>query len=418
MSPSSSSRRQRSVRRTISAIAGAIATVVVLGGAGFYGYSTLTAPLPAAAATVDLPATATAAAATLPDTVWPDGGAGAISTLSRSEPLSEFGGEDPRPIASITKAITALVILDKHPLKPGEDGPSISITQADADLFWQVLRDDGTSAPVYPGTSLTQRQILEAIMLPSANNYAISLARWAFGSDEAFLAATDDWLTANGMDNTTVTDASGLDEGSVSTPRDLLTLAGLVLLNPVLSEIAGEKTAELPMIGTLSNSNDLLGTSGVIGLKTGTSRAAGAGLLFAAEVSVDGRDVTLVGAVLGQDTPADRSSAVVEAIESTTGSLHAETLITAGTAIGEYRSDWGDRASLYLTDDLVEVLWRDEEPTLTVEADPVATASSGTIVGTLVSSVPGHRTEVPVGVRGGLNEPSPWWRLANPQFGS
>ncbi|MGO2659856.1 D-alanyl-D-alanine carboxypeptidase family protein [Mycetocola reblochoni] len=404
-------------RRTISAVAGALATVLVLGGAGYYGYTALTAPLPAASASIALPSTTTSAASALPDTDWPDTGAGAISILSRSEPLSEFGDASPRPIASITKVITALVILDKHPLAADEDGPDIAITADDAALFWDVLAADGTSAPVYPGTSLTQRQVLEAIMLPSANNYAISLSRWAFGSDDAFLEAARSWLEEHGMDDTVVTDASGLDAGSVSTPRDLLTLAGLAMQNTALSAIASQTSAELPMIGTIENSNELLGVSGVTGIKTGTSNAAGAGLLFSAEVDVDGRDVTLVGAVLGQDTPSARSEAVRTAIESTTGSLHAETLIPAGTAVGEYRSAWGDRASLYITADLVEVLWRDEQPTITVDAEPVSTADSGDEVGTLVSTVPGHRTSVPVAVRGGLNEPSPWWRLANPNLG-
>ena len=91
------------------------------------------------------------------------------------------------PSASITKVITALVVLDAHPIPPGEGGPEIAYTEADVDIYWDMVAQNGSVAPVAAGSSLTLRESLEAMLLPSGNNYAISLANWAFGSGDEFL---------------------------------------------------------------------------------------------------------------------------------------------------------------------------------------------------------------------------------------
>ena len=95
-------------------------------------------------------------------------------------------------IASMTKLITVLVGLEAAPVEPGTAGPVYTLTEADAALVDEVLAQDGTFAPAPVGLELTTRQILDLILVPSANNYAISYARSVFGSDEAFLAAADD----------------------------------------------------------------------------------------------------------------------------------------------------------------------------------------------------------------------------------
>ena len=115
--------------------------------------------------------------------------------------------DSPRRIASITKLVTVLVGLEAKPVEPGTDGPVYTVSEADAALVDEVLTQDGTFAPAPVGLELTTRQLLDLILVPSANNYAIAYSRWVFGSDEAFLAAANDWLSRNGLDSVRIFEA-------------------------------------------------------------------------------------------------------------------------------------------------------------------------------------------------------------------
>jgi D-alanyl-D-alanine carboxypeptidase (penicillin-binding protein 5/6) len=108
----------------------------------------------------------------------------------------------------------ALVVLDAKPLAEGEVGPQITFTEADVTFYTDELAHDGSIAPVVAGTSLTERQTLEALLIPSANNYAKSLAMWAYGSVSSYLAAARDWLSSHHLTQTTVVDTSGLSPAS------------------------------------------------------------------------------------------------------------------------------------------------------------------------------------------------------------
>ena len=117
-----------------------------------------------------------------------------------------------------------LVGLEAAPVEPGTAGPVYTLTEADAALVDEVLAQDGTFAPAPVGLELTTRQILDLILVPSANNYAISYARSVFGSDEAFLAAADDWLARNGLASVHIEEAAGLSDNNVATPADIVRL--------------------------------------------------------------------------------------------------------------------------------------------------------------------------------------------------
>ena len=87
-------------------------------------------------------------------------------------------------MASITKIVTALVVLDKHPLAVGEAGPAITMGSADVALrshYWGAYR--AKVFPVWAGLTFTERELLDLALIESAANYAGSLATWAFGSD-------------------------------------------------------------------------------------------------------------------------------------------------------------------------------------------------------------------------------------------
>jgi serine-type D-Ala-D-Ala carboxypeptidase (penicillin-binding protein 5/6) len=123
------------------------------------------------------------------------------------------------------------------------------------------------------------------------------LARWDAGSQQAFVARMNAQAQRLGMLGTTYTDASGLAADTVSTASDQVLMGAAAMRAPALAAIVAEPTARVPVAGMVRNYNALLGQDGVIGLKTGSTSAAGGCLLFAARTP---RGVLVVGAVLGQ----------------------------------------------------------------------------------------------------------------------
>src|SRR5262245_849457 len=82
--------------------------------------------------------------------------------------LGTSGPPGARPIASITKMMTAHVILKNHPLRIGETGPTIPITASDARRYQEMIAEDQSAVPVLAGSSMTQLQLLQGLLVPSA----------------------------------------------------------------------------------------------------------------------------------------------------------------------------------------------------------------------------------------------------------
>lgn len=248
--------------------------------------------------------------------VWPDYGSGAVGAIGFDGVLAKYGDQSTRPIASLTKIITALLVLQAKPLKAGEEGPDIQFTQSDLDIYYQEIADDAAVKPVTVGGSMTERQALETMILPSAANYSITLANWAYGSVDMYLKAANSWLANHNLTKTKVVDTSGLLPGSVSSPSDLITIGKLALSNPTLASIVAMKQADVPDVGTISNGNGLLGKIGINGIKTGVTSEAGACILFSSVVTVGTKRVTIVGDLLGADNRGQQNSDVVKLLDS------------------------------------------------------------------------------------------------------
>ena len=150
------------------------------------------------------------------------------------------------------------------------------------------------------GERLTERQALEALLLPSANNIAALLARYDAGGTAAFVARMNATARELGMRATTYTDPSGFNDETVSTAADQLKLARAAMRIPAFAAIVAEPSAALPGVGRVANYNGLVGTDGYVGVKTGSDRAAGGCLVFAKRVTTGGRRLTVLGVVLGQ----------------------------------------------------------------------------------------------------------------------
>ena len=216
----------------------------------------------------------------------------------------------PRPIASVTKAMTAYQVLQDHPLRPGDQGPTITVLASEAAAYRAARLGGESVIPVAAGERISERTALTAMLLPSANDMARILARWDAGSIGAFVARANTTAARLGMSHTHYADPAGVNTGTVSTAPDQLLLAKAAMANPVFAGIAGQKSATVPVAGTVHNSNGLLGTGGFVGVKTGWTTPAGSCLMFAArETDRHGGTHMVYGVLLGQ--PGGPSSPVV-----------------------------------------------------------------------------------------------------------
>ena len=396
-------RRRRIV--VFSAVGVALATA-------FYLPMTLLAPLGEVSATVIAPATPELAE---PELTFPRYGASAIADIDRPGVLAHAGSDEALPIASITKVITALVVLDAKPLGADEAGPTITFGPADLDYYYTQQAQYGLVWPVFDGQKLSQREVMNVVLLASANNYAQSLARWAYGSDDAFVAAAAKWLSANGLENTTLIEASGIQETNTSTAQDLTKLARLAISSPVVAAIVSTPSTEVPGLGTVSNRNQLLGIDGVDGIKTGTLDDDWACLLFSTDVTIGEETKTLVGVVIGGPDHPTIAAAIRSLIEDATEGYNEVTLASAGEEFAEYDTPWGDDTSAVASDTVTRVVWGYDEITLTVDADPMRLTDAGTSAGVVHVLVGTESIDIPLEFSDEVDDPGPWWRLTNPQ---
>jgi D-alanyl-D-alanine carboxypeptidase (penicillin-binding protein 5/6) len=283
-------------------------------------------------------------AAPRPD--WP-GGAEAAIGLPRIGLLGVHGGSRPVPIASLAKIMTAYVVLGGHPLPAGGAGPAITVTAADAAAYAGDQRRGESVVRVVPGERLTERQALEALLIPSGNNIAALLARWDTGSEGVFVAKMNARARQLGLRGTRYADASGADPATVSTANDQFALTLRALQIPAFRQIVAMPQVTLPVAGLAYNVNAALGHDGIVGVKTGSTSQAGGCLAFAAIRTVAGSPVMIVGVVLGvQATAAQPSelSGVISASENLLGSVAAGLehfqVVRPGTVLGQVSGAW------------------------------------------------------------------------------
>jgi D-alanyl-D-alanine carboxypeptidase (penicillin-binding protein 5/6) len=216
------------------------------------------------------------------------------------------------PVASLTKVMTALVVLEE-----GSPDDMIKITKGDVR---HAVRNGASRAGLRAGERFTAKELLYALMLPSGADAARALARRYGPGVPNFVAKMNRLAEDLGLERTHYTNPDGLpspDLGGRSTAREQTRLAMIALSDPVLYEIASTARHSLPKTTThraytWHNSNPLLTrVPGAFGLKTGFTRSAGYCLSFAAEQ--DGR--FLFGTVLGEATAANRLRSVTRLLD-------------------------------------------------------------------------------------------------------
>jgi D-alanyl-D-alanine carboxypeptidase (penicillin-binding protein 5/6) len=409
--------KQRRLRGRLIAI---ISAVLVLAVIGTYVSLTLTAPVGAAAAAFHSPAVSKPAAAVI---ALPTYGESALSISGADNYLgptadgvfASSGGNGALPMASISKLITAMVVLSARPLGTSGTGRTITWGKADAALYDKYFVLNATIAAMKNGSSMSEHDALETMLVVSACNYAEAMADWAFGSNAGFVGATRKWLKAHGLTGTTMVEPTGLDDRNSSTPSDLIALGKLAMADPAVAAMVGKTSLDVPALAGLPSTNDLLGTDGVNGIKTGTLDSNGSDLLFSAIVPIHtGLNLTVIGVVLGGPTRAGVDYDVKKTIASIQDGFHDVQLGSQGQVVGSYSTPWGAKASMVLAKDANAFTWSDTPIRSTMKTTTLKTGKSGEAVGS-VTWVAGKITEtVPVILKGTIRGPSAWWRLTHP----
>jgi D-alanyl-D-alanine carboxypeptidase len=171
--------------------------------------------------------------------------------------------------------MTAYLVLRDHPLRLGQEGPTITLTEDDVADTDRRRGQEESVVSVAAGEQLTERQALQAVLLPSANNIAEVLARWAAGSVHRFVARMNGTARSLGMTHTRYTDTCGYDDATVSTAADQVRIVVQAMRLPVFASIVATPSATLPVAGTVHNTNTLLGHNGFVVRMNATARSLG-----------------------------------------------------------------------------------------------------------------------------------------------
>ena len=382
---------------------------VLLVGAGTVN---LLRPIPNAAAASAVPVQSTVGGAT-PSLPWPAAGSAAVG-VSGLGLIAASGDVLPAPAASVAKVMTALVVLADKPLAKGETGPELIITDADVATYRRDKAEGQSVVEVTAGERLSEFDALQALLIPSGNNIAETLARWDAGSVSAFVDKMNQKATALHLTDTTFADPAGVSAQTVSTPSDMVAMGMAAMQQEVLAQIVDEAQTTLPVAGIVYNVNAALGQSGIIGIKTGSGLDSGANFLFAASATVDGQPLTLFGGIMGQPTLEAAFTEAKALIGAMQAALSVDKVVARNDVVGAYRTDWGSSADLLATADVTLVEWpgmilrqQIEAKALTIDG----TVPAGAPAGKLHVVLGDQQVDIPLVTAGSLDPPGLIWRL-------
>jgi serine-type D-Ala-D-Ala carboxypeptidase (penicillin-binding protein 5/6) len=383
---------------------------VVLIGAGLIAWNYLR-PVPAIAASSAVPVQQLVPG-DAPALPWPATGSAAVG-VSGLGPIATSGDPQPQPAASVTKVMTALIVLADKPLA-GDPGPPITITEEDVQAYQSDLAQKQSVVAVEAGEQLTEFQALEGMLIPSGNNIAETLARWDAGSVQSFVAKMNKRAAALGLTHTKFADPAGAAAETVSVPADLMTLGVAAMQQPVIAQIVKLPQAHLPVAGTVYNVDAVLGQDGIIGIKTGSGFNVGANFLFAATATISNHTITIFGCVMGQPTLAAAFAAARTLVRAMRPALIVKQVVARNQAVAAYDTPWGDHSDVLSTVDVALVEWpglvlREQLEARTLSIDhPV---SPGTSVGFLHVVLGDYKLDVPLQTASELYPAGRIWRV-------
>ncbi|MFA5854772.1 MAG: serine hydrolase [Candidatus Gracilibacteria bacterium] len=198
--------------------------------------------------------------------------------LESKSVLYEKNASERRPIASLTKLMTAYIILNEN-----DPGTVVMVSP-------NAAATGGSTMGLYAYEKITIKDLLYGLLIVSGNDAAVTLAEYNAGSAAAFVEKMNKTAAEMGLTDTFYADVAGL-EGSTaySTARDLTVLSTSLLGKSGVREIVNQKSVTVVSVSgqthKLISTNILLGTLGIKGLKTGKTSLAGECLVALAESS-------------------------------------------------------------------------------------------------------------------------------------
>lgn len=253
-------------------------------------------------------------------------GSAVLVDLDTGQVLFEKDADQRRPIASTTKIVTALLVLEA--VRPGE---MVTVSA-------EAASQTGAVIGLEPGERISIRDLLRGLLLSSANDAAVALAEHVGGSVQGFLDRMNDRMHQLGARDSRFESPNGLDDDGYSTARDLAMLTVEAYRNDTFAEVVSAKFAQIPAprgpSRHLQNRNALLWLyPDAIGVKTGFTSAAGFCLVSAAE-----RDgLRFAGVILGAPGEAFSDSAALLNFGFST--FERRELIEAGQPFGSIEVD-------------------------------------------------------------------------------
>jgi D-alanyl-D-alanine carboxypeptidase len=251
-----------------------------------------------------------------------------VENGTTGEVLAAGHAREQRAIASITKLMTVLLTLERAKLDAVVTVPAEVTTVGESTIDLRA----GEQIPV--------RDLIEAALIPSANDAADTLAYYVGrGSQSQFVASMNAKARRLGLTDTHFVRPDGLDApGHVSSARDVTKLARILMHRPVVRRIVREKTATLEGARTVYTRNTLLYSyPGLIGVKTGHTDLAGWSEVAAARRN----GVTIYATILGSPSEDQRDSDLAALLSWGLAQYKRATLVGAGAAYSQAATGFG-----------------------------------------------------------------------------
>jgi D-alanyl-D-alanine carboxypeptidase (penicillin-binding protein 5/6) len=264
------------------------------------------------------------------------------------------------------------------------------------------------------GDTWTEREALQAMLLASSNNHAEMLARWAYGSLDGYLSATDAWLADHDMTSVHVVDPTGLSPESVGSGADLARLSALALADPFLAETLSLDVVTTTRGATFQNDIRYRVTDGIISVSRSYTDEAGVCFLFAVPVPVGDQTVRVYGAFLGEPSYEQLDADLDAFLASVPAAISSHLLVAPGSPVARYETAWGGTAVGVVRDELRGTDWGSRSGPVSAETRTVTTAGKGARVGTATVRTREGELTSPVVLDEALTDPGPLWRLLAP----
>jgi len=251
-----------------------------------------------------------------------------VENGTTGEVLAAQGASDRRAIASITKLMTVLVTLEHAKLDAVVTVPSEVTSIGESTIFLQA----GERIPV--------RDLIEAALIPSANDAADALAYYVGGGSQArFVRMMNAKARQLRLEDTHFVRPDGLDAaGHVSSARDVTKLARILMRRAVVRRIVRDTSADIEGGRTIYTRNNLLSTyAGSFGVKTGHTDLAGWSEVAAARRN----GLTIYATILGSPTEEQRDADLASLLSWGFSQYTRATLVAAGTPYAQAATGFG-----------------------------------------------------------------------------